>query len=88
MLQCVAKTSLRTKLKEQLADQLTDIVTDAVLTITKEDEPTDLYMVSHTRAPRPKQAYFAVCDDCWLASVPLHECFLSLQAQPWVKQQA
>jgi hypothetical protein len=45
MLQCVARTSLRTKLKEQLADQLTDIVTDAVLTITQQDEPTDLYMV-------------------------------------------
>jgi len=45
MLRCVARTSLRTKLHEKLADQLTDIVTDAVLTIKREDEPLDLFMV-------------------------------------------
>ena len=46
ILLCVARTSLRTKLYQELADQLTDIVVDAVLTIRKEDEPLDLYMVS------------------------------------------
>lgn len=46
VLLCVARTSLRTKLYQDLADQLTDIVVDAVLTIRKEDEPLDLYMVS------------------------------------------
>lgn len=46
LLLCVARTSLRTKLYQDLADQLTDIVVDAVLTIRKEDEPLDLYMVS------------------------------------------
>ena len=46
ILLCVARTSLRTKLYQDLADQLTDIVVDAVLTIRKEDEPLDLYMVS------------------------------------------
>ncbi|KAA6416598.1 MAG: TCP-1 cpn60 chaperonin family [Trebouxia sp. A1-2] len=45
ILLCVARTSLRTKLYQDLADQLTDIVVDAVLTIRKEDEPLDLYMV-------------------------------------------
>lgn len=45
ILLCVARTSLRTKLYQELADQLTDIVVDAVLTIRKEDEPLDLYMV-------------------------------------------
>ena len=45
VLLCVARTSLRTKLYQDLADQLTDIVVDAVLTIRKEDEPLDLYMV-------------------------------------------
>ena len=38
-------TSLRTKIYQDLADQLTDIVVDAVLTIRKEGEPLDLYMV-------------------------------------------
>ena len=47
VLLCVARTSLRTKLYQDLADQLTDIVVDAVLTIRKEDEPLDLYMVNH-----------------------------------------
>lgn len=42
----MAQTSLRTKIYQDLADQLTDIVVDAVLTIRKEDEPLDLYMVS------------------------------------------
>jgi len=45
LLACVARTSLRTKLYPQLADQLTSIVTDAVLTIYKEEEPIDLFMV-------------------------------------------
>lgn len=45
ILLCVARTSLRTKLYQDLADQLTDIVVDAVLTIRKEEEPLDLYMV-------------------------------------------
>ena len=49
ILLCVARTSLRTKLYQDLADQLTDIVVDAVLTIRKEDEPLDLYMVSVTQ---------------------------------------
>ena len=57
LLLCVARTSLRTKLYQDLADQLTDIVVDAVLTIRKEDEPLDLYMVSfasslHSICPR------------------------------------
>ena len=46
ILRCVARTSLRTKLYVELADQLTDIVVDAVLTIRKNDEPIDLFMVS------------------------------------------
>jgi len=49
ILLCVARTSLRTKLYQDLADQLTDIVVDAVLTIRKEDEPLDLYMVYLTQ---------------------------------------
>ncbi len=49
ILLCVARTSLRTKLYQDLADQLTDIVVDAVLTIRKEDEPLDLYMVNLTQ---------------------------------------
>jgi T-complex protein 1 subunit zeta len=48
LLACVARTSLRTKLYPQLADQLTSIVSDAVLTIYKEGEPIDLFMVSRT----------------------------------------
>ena len=40
----MARTSLRTKLYEALADQLTDIVVDAVLTIARDDQPTDLFM--------------------------------------------
>ena len=43
----MARTSLRTKLYQDLADQLTDIVVDAVLTIRKDDEPLDLYMVTN-----------------------------------------
>ena len=49
ILLCVARTSLRTKLYQDLADQLTDIVVDAVLTIRKEDESLDLYMVNLTQ---------------------------------------
>lgn len=45
MLRCVARTALRTKLRESLADQLTDIVVDGVLTIKKDDQPLDLFMV-------------------------------------------
>jgi len=41
----VAKTSLRTKVHEELADSITDIVTDAVLTIRKDKQPVDLFMV-------------------------------------------
>jgi len=41
----VARTSLRTKVHQELADSLTEIVTDAVLTIRKESEPVDLFMV-------------------------------------------
>lgn len=58
VLLCVARTSLRTKLYQDLADQLTDIVVDAVLTIRKEDEPLDLYMVSWM------QSGSATCDLC------------------------
>jgi T-complex protein 1 subunit zeta len=41
----MARTSLRTKVHEELADSLTEIVTDAVLTIRREDQPVDLFMV-------------------------------------------
>lgn len=50
VLRCVAQTSLRTKIYQDLADQLTDIVVDAVLTIRKEGEALDLYMVCFTHA--------------------------------------
>ncbi|MED6263938.1 T-complex protein 1 subunit zeta [Characodon lateralis] len=41
----VARTSLRTKVHTELADLLTEAVVDAVLTISKPNEPIDLYMV-------------------------------------------
>eukprot|EP01114_Cavostelium_apophysatum_P010451 TRINITY_DN2417_c0_g1_i1.p1 TRINITY_DN2417_c0_g1~~TRINITY_DN2417_c0_g1_i1.p1 ORF type:complete len:571 (+),score=159.19 TRINITY_DN2417_c0_g1_i1:1752-3464(+) len=41
----VARTSLRSKLPQQLADYLTDVVTDAILTIRRENQPIDLFMV-------------------------------------------
>jgi len=41
----VARTSLRTKVHQQLADSLTEIVTDAILSIRKEKQPIDLFMV-------------------------------------------
>lgn len=41
----VARTSLRSKLNEELADFFTEIVTDAILTIRKEGQPIDLFMV-------------------------------------------
>lgn len=41
----VTRTSLRTKLDQQLADSLTEIVTDSVLTIRRDGQPIDLYMV-------------------------------------------
>ncbi len=45
LLVSMARTSLRTKVHEELADALTEIVTDAVLTIRKDNEPIDLFMV-------------------------------------------
>ena len=45
LLLSVTRTSLRTKLDQQLADALTEIVTDSVLTIRREGQPIDLYMV-------------------------------------------
>jgi T-complex protein 1 subunit zeta len=45
LLASVARTSLRTKLHHEMADQLTDAVTDAVLTVRREGEPVDLFMV-------------------------------------------
>lgn len=41
----VARTSLRTKVHPELADQLTEMVVDAVLTIRREGQPIDLFMV-------------------------------------------
>jgi len=41
----VARTSLRTKVHQELADSLTEAIVDAVVTIHKEGEPIDLYMV-------------------------------------------
>jgi T-complex protein 1 subunit zeta len=41
----VARTSLRTKVHQQLADILADEVVDAVLTIRRDNQPIDLYMV-------------------------------------------
>lgn len=54
----MARTALRTKLYEGLADRLTDIVVDAVLTIQKEGQPLDLYMVRG----RARWACCARCD--------------------------
>ncbi|KAI9184152.1 T-complex protein 1 subunit zeta [Blastocladiella emersonii ATCC 22665] len=45
----VARTALRTKLHADLADNLTEAVVDAVLTIRKEGQPIDLYMVEVMR---------------------------------------
>eukprot|EP01111_Echinosteliopsis_oligospora_P016846 TRINITY_DN712_c0_g1_i1.p1 TRINITY_DN712_c0_g1~~TRINITY_DN712_c0_g1_i1.p1 ORF type:complete len:544 (-),score=179.36 TRINITY_DN712_c0_g1_i1:48-1679(-) len=45
LLLSVARASLRTKVQKELADQLTDIVVDAVLTIRREGQPIDLFMV-------------------------------------------
>ena len=44
-LMSVARTSLRTKVSQKLADLLTEVVVDAVLSIKKEGQPIDLYMV-------------------------------------------
>lgn len=44
-LRLVARTALRTKLSESLADALAGVVLDAVLTIRREGEPIDLFMV-------------------------------------------
>jgi T-complex protein 1 subunit zeta len=41
----VARTALRTKVHFELANSLTDAVVDAVLTIQRENEPIDLYMI-------------------------------------------
>lgn len=41
----VAKAALRTKLQQELADSLTEIIVDAVLTIRREGNPIDLFMV-------------------------------------------
>ncbi|ORZ38782.1 T-complex protein 1 zeta subunit [Catenaria anguillulae PL171] len=45
----VARTALRTKLHADLADTLTEAVVDAVMTIRKDGEPIDLYMVEIMR---------------------------------------
>ncbi len=45
LLLSVARTSLRTKVHQQLADSLTEMVTDAILTIRRENQPIDLFMV-------------------------------------------
>jgi T-complex protein 1 subunit zeta len=41
----VARTSLRTKVHQKLADQLTEELVDAVLTIKRDGEPLDLFMI-------------------------------------------
>jgi len=41
----MARSSLRTKVHQKLADRLADIVVDAVLTIKKDNEPLDLFMI-------------------------------------------
>jgi len=41
----VAKSSLRTKVHQKLADKLATIVVEAVLTIRKENQPIDLFMI-------------------------------------------
>jgi len=45
LLIAVARTSLRSKLHEKLADYFTEIVTDSILTIRRDNEPIDLFMV-------------------------------------------
>lgn len=41
----VARASLRTKVQQELADSLTEIIVDSVLTIRREGQPIDLFMV-------------------------------------------
>lgn len=41
----VARTALRTKLNTELADLLTEIIVDGVLTIRRDKQPVDLFMV-------------------------------------------
>jgi len=41
----VARSSLRTKVHQKLADKLADIAVDAVLTIHKDSQPLDLFMI-------------------------------------------
>ena len=41
----MARTSLRTKVETDLADKLTEMVVDAILTIQREGQPVDLFMV-------------------------------------------
>eukprot|EP01122_Echinamoeba_exundans_P004740 TRINITY_DN14983_c0_g1_i1.p1 TRINITY_DN14983_c0_g1~~TRINITY_DN14983_c0_g1_i1.p1 ORF type:complete len:534 (-),score=160.51 TRINITY_DN14983_c0_g1_i1:34-1635(-) len=41
----IARTALRTKVHRELADKLTSIVVDSVLTIRREGQPIDLFMV-------------------------------------------
>ena len=72
VLLCVARPSLRTKLYQELADQLTDIVVDAVLTIRKEDEPLDLYMV-HQALPQ----CLSDCPTSHIAFACVHRAFIS-----------
>ena len=45
LLLSVARSSLRSKLSGEIADQLTEIVTDAILTIRRDNQPVDLFMV-------------------------------------------
>jgi T-complex protein 1 subunit zeta len=45
LLLSVARTSLLTKVNEQVTEKLAEIVVDAVLTIRKEGQPIDLFMV-------------------------------------------
>nr|AAM12859.1 chaperonin containing TCP-1 zeta subunit [Physarum polycephalum] len=45
LLMNVARASSRTKVQQELADSLTEIVVDAVLTIRREGQPIDLFMV-------------------------------------------
>lgn len=45
LLLSVARTSLRSKLTGDVADQLSEIVTDAILTIKRDNQPVDLFMV-------------------------------------------
>lgn len=45
LLLSVARTSLRSKLTGEIADQLAEIATDSILTIRREGQPIDLFMV-------------------------------------------